>query len=79
MGEILTIVMLVGRIIMFFLEQAREKTTQGVGYTRAMKEVLEQGHLELARADAASLAGEEQHRKDPTDDAFDRRFERNDV
>ena len=78
MGEWLTIATLVGRIALMLIERAREKTDQGVGYMRAMKESLEQAHLDLARADAAQYEADEQHRKDPTDDAFDRRFERQD-
>lgn len=53
----------------------QEKEQQGVGRTEAIKEVLISAHKELAMADAVRLEADAAH-KDPTDDAFDRAYER---
>ncbi len=77
MGDLFTILTLVGRLVLFFLEQAREKTSQGIGYTNAMKDVLEKAHLELAQADAAEIEARTEHDKHPEDDSgFDATFKR---
>ena len=76
MGDFLTIGTLLARIVLFLLEASRERTERGVGYTKAVKEALEQAHLDLALADAAEREANAQHRADATDAAFDQEFRR---
>ncbi len=68
MGELLTIGTLLLRLVLFLMESARERTEQGVGYMRAVKDALEQAHRDIAEADAERLAAEAEHRKHPNDD-----------
>jgi hypothetical protein len=72
----LTIGSLLLRLVLLLSEMARERQQQGVGYAKAMAETLEKAHREIAIADAEEQQTDAKHRDDPTDNAFDREFER---
>ncbi len=64
------------RIVTFFTTMVQEKAQQNIGYDKAIKEALEEGHRIMAEADAERVMAEKTHNTDPTDNAFDPDFKR---
>lgn len=55
---------------------ARERQQQGIGYARAIADILEEAHREVAIADAERQQTDVRHQSDLTDAAFDQEFRR---
>ncbi len=66
----------IARLITFLTTMVQEKAQQGIGYDKAIKQALEEGHRILAEADAERVNAEIGHNTDPTDGAFDPDFKR---
>lgn len=65
-------------LFQFIAGMVRDAEQRGLGRKDAVSEALTIAHRDLAIADAAGNAGAQAHAKDPTDNAFDRDFERKD-
>lgn len=59
-------------------DRAQSARDRGQGYDQAVLDGLKAAQDGVRQATAAVNEAEDRHRKDPTDSAFDRRFERHD-
>ncbi len=77
-GAALKVLPLILQLIQMFKSAADAKVERGVGRDQAVKESLEEGVALVAEARRIEAEAAAKHAADPTDDAFDREFERKD-
>lgn len=65
-------------LVQFVTGMVSDAEQRGLGRKEAIAEALEQAHLELALADAASIEAEHDHAMIDDDSAFDHDFQRKD-
>lgn len=63
-------------LIQFIAGMVRDAEQRGLGRQDAIAEALEIAHRDLAAADAAANEARGRHAATPSDDAFDRTFQR---
>lgn len=77
-GAALKVLPLVLQLVQMFKSSADAKEARGIGRDQAVKESLEEGAALITKARAIEVETAKKHAADPTDDAFDREFERKD-
>jgi hypothetical protein len=66
------------RIVSAIMQRAHDDKMIGLGEAKAMEKTAAAINAIVAEAKAAAEEAERRHASDPTDDAFDRSFERKD-
>lgn len=77
-GAALKVLPLLLQLVQMFKSSADAKEARGIGRDQAVKESLEEGAALIAKARAIEVETAKKHAADPTDDAFDPEFRRND-
>lgn len=75
MGDALSAISAIAKLLLMIGEMVREHKQQGIGYAKAVQDALETAHRDLALADAERIQAVADH-QDQTDAAFDQEFRR---